>query len=142
MIFDSKISYTVILLPIPLMYVLIAVRMLDRRDSSRQGRYRLGSSVNIRDAALIAIALDVSELAGVLQDGLSQGNMLPISMIAVALSFHMLAYMGVSRIYFRLEGFLSRSATRSVMTLYVALTLLMTNAVTLMDIMQAMGKGL
>ncbi|MDR6714258.1 hypothetical protein J2W83_003879 [Pseudomonas hunanensis] len=138
MSFESKISYSVILLPILLMYVLMAIRLLDRWRAGGG----VSSIINVRDAALVAIALDVSGLAGVLDYGLGHDNILPIAMVMVALSFHLIFYVSMSRVSFSAEGFLSRSVTRSIMNLYIALTLLMTNAVTLLDMMQAMGKGL
>lgn len=125
------------------MYMLVASRMFERRKTSERDRYSLFSIINIRDAALVTIALDISELPGAFGNALKHDSFqLPAAMIIVALTFHVLAYFTVSRLHLKSEVTRSKSLTQNILNMYVALTLLMTNAVTLMDIMQAMGKGL
>lgn len=125
------------------MYMLVASRMLERRKMPERDRYSLSSIINVRDAALVTIALDISELPGALGNAFKyDSSQLPSAMIIVALLLHMMAYFTVCRLHSKSEVTRSKSLTQNIFNMYVALTLLMTNAVTLMDIMQAMGKGL
>lgn len=141
--FESLTPYSVALLPILLMYMLVALRVFERRKTLEGDGYSTLSIINVRDAALVTIALDISELLGAFEDSfMYDGSQLPFAVVVVALSLHVMAYFTLVRLQSSRDIRPSKSSTQNIFNMYVALTLLMTNAVTLMEIMQAMGKGL
>lgn len=136
--------YSAFLLPVLLMYLLVTLRMVERMQTPFEERANVWSILSVRDAALVTLALDVSELSGGLASVLVRESpmQLQIGVAGVLLALHLMTYLLATRRHLFSDESRSKYSTRSILNAYFALTLLMTNAVTLMDIMRAMGKAL
>lgn len=138
-------------LPIILAYLLVIIRIVERRFvgyKHEEGRLPLLFSytlIDIRDAALVTLALDFAEIIR----AYSQSNLINVSenihrdflIISVLIVFHMTTlFMGLT---FRKRemsesSYLKSSAFNRMLQLYLAITILVTNAVTIKGIMGAM----
>lgn len=141
--FEPVTYYSVVFLPVLLMYLLVALRMLERRKILLRDRPSFLSIVSVRDAALVTVALDLSELVGTFEGVFDfEGFSIPFVMVLSILLFHIIVYIKIVGFFSGSEGVRSKNPTRNILNMYFALALLMTNSVTVMDIMRAMGEGL
>lgn len=134
--------YLALLLPLFLTYLLIALRTVEKRRLPDAVRSTDRSILSVRDAALTTIALDVSALVGNFNP-----YTLPYSLELLALPLalffaHMMAFLYVMRVRSDRYRDERTPSTSRVMEAYLSLMLLMTNAVTLLDIMHVLRRGL
>lgn len=140
---DSISLYSAGILPLLLMYLLVILRMIERRQVPSEYRSSVWSILSVRDAALVTLALDLSEVVGSFVPSLAfRESPLQFVIPGALLALHLLVYFLATTRTLHRENPPSNNSLRSILDVYFALTLLMTNAVTLMDIMRALGKGL
>lgn len=143
MYLESMTLYSAVLLPLFLMYLLVTIRMFERRKIPYEKRTSVWSILSIRDAVLVTLALDVSEISsGFMSAFVDKYEILPIAVATMLLTVHMMVYFLFTTKLIHNESQPTKNSTRSILDVYFALTLLMTNAVTILDVMRALGKGL
>jgi hypothetical protein len=137
-------TYIAVALPIILLYLLVIIRVAERRRKSSEGIFSLGSFVSIRDAGLMTLALDASEIASNLGPFIYNKESSISLMIAAVLLFVHLSIFLLSNKLIRnreLNFQYSRSNfSRNALDTYIAFSLLITNAMTIVLVIQAVGK--
>lgn len=136
-------------LPIILAYLLMALRIFERRFNREESEKDWGSIgfnlINIRDAALVTLALDLSELLNTYTSAsvgeISSSQPQDFLLLTILLLFHLtVLFTGMS--YKKREisevNYLRSRAFNRLFQLYLALIILMTNAVTIKGLMGAL----
>ena len=144
---DPEIFSLILIMGLPLLlaYLLGALRIFERhfnRNSSKEERTVLGVNViNLRDAALVTLALDFSEmLNSYLYLSMNEfgGERQDLLLVGLLIMFHLFVlFIGLSHKKRQIsEVSYSKSlAFNRLLQLYFAITILMTNAVTIKGLM-------
>ena len=136
-------TYLAVMLPALLMYMLVILRMVERRQVPFESRSSVWAILSIRDAALVTLALDISEVAqGLIPYVIHRERPLPLAIASLLFALHVSVFLVASshqRNHDR-SSLDSGGLTRGALNTYFALTLLMTNAVTIINVVQAMGR--
>lgn len=134
-------------LPLLLAYLLIFIRLVERSRLARRDRPTLLTALDIRDSALMALAIDLAVLTQTFEDAeLSTVPTITLALVAVLFVFHASFFL-IAWFQFSDGDAPQESAERRVspfsqlFRIYVALTLLTTNAVTMLRVIEMWGRG-
>ena len=130
-------------LPFLLIYLLVFIRMSERSLLRREGAPR-APLVSIRDAGVATLALDLVEVTRLLDQAGAAGMVSTnVALVTVLLLFHMSVFVLVTVRHGPWHPSASdeRTAWSLALQAYVAFALLMTNAVTVLQVVQLIGRS-
>ncbi len=135
---DPTLMSVILLLPLLALYVLMALRIVERKylrgEDDYEERWKK-PIIDIRDAALVTIGLDFSEIARLLPFIRDVGGIKhEMALVIVLLLFHLSALFLSAlskRIVSSEESYTKSMAFNKLMRMYIAAILLLTNAVTI-----------
>ena len=128
-----------LILPLLLAYLLMFVRLFERRRAAEvQGRYLL-TVINIRDAAIATLALDLAELTRVGGQFQHGGSALLLVLTLFVLHSVFFVFIGIRNP--DPDAPISGVLWPRLITIYIALILLMTNAVTILRVINLVGTA-
>ena len=142
--------FVVVGLPIGLFYILFFVRLMERKiyrtmeDPDNPLFFRM-PIISLRDAALVALALDFAELLQVFQEpslgfgGAPQAYRLTLLTILFFLHIGILFTGLYTERHIGQIEYLKRSSYLKLMHMYMALAVLLTNAVTIQHLLGLVG---
>jgi len=137
---SSLSTVSALILPLFLAYVLIFVRLFERRRTSAPQGRSFSTLLNIRDAAIATLALDLAELTRLTEPLRLVDAARTTMLIVFALLFLHVSLVIVAGTRDRdvpgPEAFWPR-----LVTTYIALALLMTNAVTILRVIDLAGRA-
>jgi hypothetical protein len=131
--------YAIVLLPITLIYFLAIARFLEKRLSARrEKKFFIYDLISVRDAALVTFTLDISEIVK-LVDGIGAnfsiaGTKFELAFIGVLLVLHFSILVVSRTISTRpVPHFIEdqSSSYRGLISVYLATLLILTNAISL-----------
>ena len=140
-------KYTaLVLLPLILTYFLAFLRMVERRLNFHQERPTVFSFLSVRDAALVTLGLDISALVQAASSVLlakSQFSLFPLVTISSSLLLvHLSLFLRTVLLHKRRGKDYPSNFIQGVTDATVAMTILMTNATTIIGLLQATMDGL